>query len=185
MGCISVWMCKQLILNQKDSASSSIVIFLCFFFTGNPIECLNAQFKDKIKVINTYCWITSTYTIPHLQGQPVGTHVAAPGVGPYVRGEHEVQYHNYYQWVPFMLFLQVMQHAVLSHQQLHSFRSIRSIQALQNSMSPVFTKVKICQEIKLFTVLCGVTVVHILVIRFLYYIFQQSYTPFLYNDICG
>jgi len=150
------------------------VIFLCFF-TGNPIECLNAEFKDKIHVINTYCWITSTYTIPHLHGRPVGTHVVAPGVGPYVHGEHEVQFHNYYQWVPFVLFLQVIQHAILSHQQLHYFRSI---QALQNSLSPVFTKVKICLEIKLFTVLCGVNVAHILVIRFLYYIFQQSYTPF-------
>jgi len=148
-------------LYQKDSASSSIVIFV-FFLTGNPIECLNAEFKDKIKVINTYCWITSTYTLPHQQGLPVGTHVAAPGVGPYVRGQHEVVYHNYYQWVPFVLFLQVLQHATLSHQQLHSFRSI---QALQNSMYPVFTKVNICLEIKLFTVLCGINVAHILVIN--------------------
>lgn len=81
--------------------------------------------------------------------------MAAPGVGPYVQGEHAVQHHNYYQWVPFMLFLQVMQHAVLSHQELHF---IRSIQALQNSMPPVFTKVKICLEIELLTVLCGVNV---------------------------
>ena len=155
--------------------------FLCFF-TGNPIECLNNQFKDKIHVINTYCWITSTYTLPHLQGQPVGTHVAAPGVGPYVHGQDEVVYHNYYQWVPFVLFLQVMQHAILSHQQLHYFRSI---QALQNSMSPVFTKVKICLEIKLCTVLCGVNIAHILVVRFVYYNFQQSYTTFLCIDTCG
>jgi len=157
------------------------VTFLCFF-TGNPIECLNNQFKDKIHVINTYCWITSTYTLPHLQGQPVGTHVAAPGVGPYVHGQDEVVYHNYYQWVPFVLFLQVMQHAILSHQQLHYFRSI---QALQNSMSPVFTKVKICLEIKLCTVLCGVNIAHILVVRFVYYNFQQSYTTFLCIDTCG
>ena len=161
--------------------ASSIVIFLCSF-TGKPIECLNAEFKDRIKVINTYCWITSTYTLPHQQIQPVGTHVVAPGVGPYVPGQHEVQYHNYYQWVPFVLFLQVMQRAFFSHQQLRSFRSI---QALQNSMSPVFTKVKICQEIKLFTVLCGVNFAQNLVIRFLYYIFQQSYTAFKCTDICG
>jgi len=165
----------------KDSVSSSIVIFLSFFI-GKPIECLNTEFKDHIKVINTYCWITSTYTLPHQQGRPIGTHVAAPGVGPYVPGEHEVQHHNYYQWVPFMLFLQVMQHAFLSQQQPHSSRSIR---ALQNSMSPVSTKVKICLEITLFTVLCGATVAHILVFKFLYYIFQQSYTRFLCTDKCG
>jgi len=58
-------------------------------------------------VINTYCWITSTYTLPHQQGQQVGSHVAGSGLGPYVQGVHEVQHHNYYQWVPFMLFLQV------------------------------------------------------------------------------
>lgn len=117
---------------------SYFVIFL-HFVTGNPIECLNTAFKDKIHVINTYCWITSTYTLPHQQGRPVGTDVAAPGVGPHVHGQHEVVYHNYYQWVPFVLFLQVMHHSVLTHQQL---QYIRSVYALQNCMSTVITEVK-------------------------------------------
>ncbi|KDR16624.1 Innexin inx3, partial [Zootermopsis nevadensis] len=91
--------------------TSAILFVCCILCTansliGNPIECLNSQFKDKIHVINTFCWITSTYTIPHLQGQQVGTHVAGPGVGPHVQGLDEVQHHNYYQWVPFVLFLQ-------------------------------------------------------------------------------
>ena len=92
------------------------VIYL-HFVTGKPIECINEIYKDKIHVINTFCWIQSTYTLPGQLGQPVGTHVAAPGVGSYVHGLHEVKYHNYYQWVPFVLFLQVMQHFVLTHQQ--------------------------------------------------------------------
>lgn len=91
---------------------TSAVLFVCCILCtansliGNPIECLNAEFKDKINVINTYCWITSTYTLPHQQGQKVGTHVVASGVGSYVPRLHEVQHHNYYQWVPFVLFLQ-------------------------------------------------------------------------------
>lgn len=90
--------------------TSAILFVCCILCTANsligkPIECLNTEFKDKIHVINTYCWIKATYTLPHQQGWPVGTHVAAPGVGPSVHGQHE-NYHNYYQWVPFMLFLQ-------------------------------------------------------------------------------
>ncbi|XP_020294697.1 innexin inx3 isoform X2 [Pseudomyrmex gracilis] len=55
-------------------------------------------------VINTYCWITYTFTLPDNLAKPVGTHVAHPGLGNDQDGEK--RYHSYYQWVPFMLFFQ-------------------------------------------------------------------------------
>lgn len=56
-------------------------------------------------VINTFCWITYTYTIPGQQHRQIGTDVAGPGLG----NEYgqEKRYHSYYQWVPFVLFFQV------------------------------------------------------------------------------
>ncbi|XP_071875257.1 innexin 3 [Bombus fervidus] len=69
---------------------------------GDPINCLSdGGVPDN--VINTYCWITYTFTLPRNNAKPVGTHVAHPGLG----GDYgEKRYHSYYQWVPFMLFFQ-------------------------------------------------------------------------------
>ncbi|KAJ9578451.1 hypothetical protein L9F63_005321, partial [Diploptera punctata] len=73
----------------------------------NPIDCLVSDgMRGRERVINTFCWITSTFTLPMHFDKPIGTHVPAPGIGPYVPGEDEVVYHAYYQWVPFILFLQ-------------------------------------------------------------------------------
>ncbi|PNF19253.1 Innexin inx3 [Cryptotermes secundus] len=90
--------------------TSAILFVCCILCTtnsliGDPISCI-ADSSLPGHVINTYCWITSTFTLPHQQGKPVGTHVAHPGVGTYVEGENETRYHSYYQWVPFMLFFQ-------------------------------------------------------------------------------
>ncbi|GLH11494.1 hypothetical protein R5R35_004186 [Gryllus longicercus] len=90
---------------------TSAILFLCCILCtangliGDPISCINDG-AVPYDVINTYCWITSTFTLPHQQGKPVGTHVAHPGLGSYVPDEDETRYHAYYQWVPFMLFFQ-------------------------------------------------------------------------------
>lgn len=76
---------------------------LFFIFTGDPISCINDG-AVPTHVINTYCWITYTFTLPGLNGLPVGTHVAQPGVG---SDQGDKTYHSYYQWVPFTLFMQV------------------------------------------------------------------------------
>ena len=71
--------------------------------TGDPISCINDGAIPG-HVINTYCWITYTFTLPGQHGRHVGTAVAQSGLG----NEHnqERTYHSYYQWVPFMLFFQ-------------------------------------------------------------------------------
>ncbi|KAG8233146.1 hypothetical protein J437_LFUL010376 [Ladona fulva] len=90
--------------------TSAFLFVCCIIVTannliGDPISCI-ADGAVPPHVLNTYCWITSTFTLPHQQGKPVGTHVAHPGVGTYDPDKNETYYHSYYQWVPFVLFLQ-------------------------------------------------------------------------------
>ncbi|CAG0891795.1 unnamed protein product [Cyprideis torosa] len=76
---------------------------------GEPIQCIHTQGvgdpKQFGKALQTYCWIMSTFTLPHLLDKEVGTEVPHAGVGPHT-DEHEKTYHAYYQWVPFVLFFQ-------------------------------------------------------------------------------
>lgn len=90
--------------------TTAILFVCCILVTANnligePIACINDGAVPG-HVINTYCWITHTFTLPHQTNKPVGSHVAHPGVGGFVQGEDEKRYHSYYQWVPFMLFFQ-------------------------------------------------------------------------------
>lgn len=72
-------------------------------FAGDPINCINDGGVPG-HVINTFCWITYTFTIPG-QNRPVAE-TGHPALGnDYGR---EKTYHSYYQWVPFMLFFQVL-----------------------------------------------------------------------------
>jgi len=90
------------------------VIFLTAFsllvtsrqYFGDPIDCIQ---KDDIpeKVIDTYCWIHATFTLPDAFDKRVGYEVPHPGVDKYRPGETRV-YHKYYQWVCFVLFLQAV-----------------------------------------------------------------------------
>ncbi|XP_015914715.1 innexin inx2 [Parasteatoda tepidariorum] len=75
-------------------------------FFGNPIMCIQ---KDDIpeQLLNTYCWIESTFTLPKALFQEVGVEVVYPGVGKYTQGD-EIVTHAYYQWVCFMLLLQAI-----------------------------------------------------------------------------
>ncbi|CAL4093611.1 unnamed protein product [Meganyctiphanes norvegica] len=93
--------------------TSTILFAFCLLVTcngllGDPIACVhddNPKLQDN--VVNTYCWIHTTFTLPkHLdKGYGVGTGVVYPGVGPHLEDD-ERMYHAYYQWVPFVLFLQ-------------------------------------------------------------------------------
>lgn len=88
---------------------TSAVLFLCCVLVtannliGDPISCINDGAIPG-HVINTYCWITYTFTLPGQHGRAVGTSVAHSGLGNEFNQERT--YHSYYQWVPFMLFFQ-------------------------------------------------------------------------------
>lgn len=90
------------------------VIFLVIFsllvtssqYFGDPIDCIQ---RDDIptNLLDTYCWIHSTFTLPDALNKKVGVEVPHPGIDKYTPGEKRV-YHKYYQWVCFVLFLQAV-----------------------------------------------------------------------------
>lgn len=88
------------------------IIFIAFSviittsqYVGRPIDCL---LTDDIppSVLNTYCWIHSTFTIPSAFKSKVGVDVPHPGITNSYHEESDKKYHTYYQWVCFALFLQ-------------------------------------------------------------------------------
>ncbi|KAL5241875.1 hypothetical protein ACI65C_009285 [Semiaphis heraclei] len=75
-------------------------------YIGDPIDCIVDDVP--LAIMDTYCWIYSTFTIPNRLGGRIGKDVVQPGVASHVDGEDEVKYHKYYQWVCFVLFFQAM-----------------------------------------------------------------------------
>ncbi|XP_060836169.1 innexin inx2 [Rhopalosiphum padi] len=75
-------------------------------YIGDPIDCIVDDVP--LNIMDTYCWIYSTFTIPNRISGRIGKDVVQPGVASHVDGEDEVKYHKYYQWVCFVLFFQAM-----------------------------------------------------------------------------
>jgi len=78
-------------------------------YIGDPIDCM----ADKIDggIMDTYCWIHSTFSVPTKVGGQKGVDHAFPGVSPLhgnstSRADHGYRHHKYYQWVVFVLTLQ-------------------------------------------------------------------------------
>ncbi|CAG9138453.1 Innexin inx3 [Plutella xylostella] len=84
---------------------TSAILFLCCILVtannliGDPISCINDG-AVPTHVLNTYCWITYTFTLPNRPSSGM----VHPGLGNDY--EEEKRIHAYYQWVPFMLFFQ-------------------------------------------------------------------------------
>ncbi|CAK9813513.1 Innexin shaking-B [Anthophora plagiata] len=75
-------------------------------YVGNPIDCIHSKDLPE-DVLNTYCWIHSTYTITAAYRKREGFEVPFPGVdNSKSHPESERKEYRYYQWVCFMLFLQ-------------------------------------------------------------------------------
>ncbi|VVC31893.1 Innexin [Cinara cedri] len=82
--------------------TTNILFMFCILITsinliGKPIECItNLSKNDEVqKVINTYCLISSLYTYENkLDFRQTN--------------ERNIRFHSYYQWVPFMFFLQAV-----------------------------------------------------------------------------
>ncbi|GJQ72980.1 hypothetical protein Trydic_g1618 [Trypoxylus dichotomus] len=99
--------------------SNATVILLVTFsiavttrqYVGNPIECVHTRDIPE-DVLNTYCWIHSTYTVIDAFMKTPGSQVAYPGVETSVQrmpaGKSSTKQVRYYQWVAFMLFFQIM-----------------------------------------------------------------------------
>ncbi|XP_025412914.1 innexin inx7-like [Sipha flava] len=68
-------------------------------YIGEHIRCMSTGVKEN--VIETFCFFTTTYTLPNVPSS------VKPGVGPPRLNSKKV-YHAYYQWVPFVLFGQAL-----------------------------------------------------------------------------
>lgn len=85
-------------------------------YVGNPIDCIHSKDLPE-DVLNTYCWIHSTYTITAAYRKREGFEVPFPGVdNSKSHPETERKEYRYYQWVCFMLFLQVIDYNFFSSQ---------------------------------------------------------------------
>ncbi|XP_026821363.1 innexin inx2-like [Rhopalosiphum maidis] len=74
-------------------------------YFGDPIDCMVEGIPTNI--MDTYCWIYSTFTLPKWNNGKIGKDVH-PGVSVYDEDTDTVKYHKYYQWVCFVLFFQAM-----------------------------------------------------------------------------
>ncbi|KAG8190389.1 hypothetical protein JTE90_022032 [Oedothorax gibbosus] len=105
-------------------------------FFGNPIMCIQ---KDDIpeQLLNTYCWIEGTFTLPKALFKDVGTEVVYPGVDKYLPGDELVE-HTFYQWVCFMLFIQALMFCVpyVLWQSVEAGRMTHLAQKLRNPCLP-------------------------------------------------
>ena len=65
-----------------------------------------------MEAFESYCYISDTFTLPRQEMMDTVNPVKPdpevyPGVGPIgVNSRHEKIYHNYYMWIPYLLFIQ-------------------------------------------------------------------------------
>ncbi|GAB6024648.1 hypothetical protein CHUAL_009788 [Chamberlinius hualienensis] len=76
-------------------------------YIGDPIDCLQID-KFRENLIDQYCWVSSTITVPKACHKQIGKEVIYDCVDKYVKGQDEIRSHQYYQWVCFVLFLQAL-----------------------------------------------------------------------------
>jgi len=75
---------------------------------GSAIQCMH---DEKVgvptEIINNYCWIMNTFSLPdHYSGEK-NVDFIHHGVGPHAMEDERI-YHSYYQWVPMVLALQAI-----------------------------------------------------------------------------
>ncbi|CAH0722146.1 unnamed protein product, partial [Brenthis ino] len=87
----------------------AFVILVCAReYFGDHIRCISDQGVPD-HVIQTYCFFMATFTIVRHYNESLleGGFLPHPGVGP-VLASDETLNHTYYQWVPFVLFVQMI-----------------------------------------------------------------------------
>ncbi|XP_019871484.1 innexin inx1 [Aethina tumida] len=75
-------------------------------YVGNPIQCIVSGVQ--VHVVNTFCWISSTFTMPDAYRRQVGMEVPHPGIDNDFDDKNAQKYYTYYQWVCFVLFFQAV-----------------------------------------------------------------------------
>jgi len=77
-------------------------------YIGDPIDCMVTDIPGDM--MDTYCWIHSTFSVPARWVGKQGVDMPHPGISPTadLQEGQEVKYHKWYQWVAFFLFLEVL-----------------------------------------------------------------------------
>ncbi|KAF8773083.1 Innexin inx2 like protein [Argiope bruennichi] len=92
-------------------ATSTVLVAFSILVTarqyiGDPIDCVpNSNIPPNL--LDTFCWVHSTFSVPSSWNKEVGVAVPYPGVDNSV-DHKDRKYHAYYQWVCFVLFLQAI-----------------------------------------------------------------------------
>ncbi|XP_049782705.1 innexin shaking-B [Schistocerca cancellata] len=76
-------------------------------YVGNPIDCIHTKDIPE-DVLNTFCWIHSTYTIKSAFHKKVGVDVPHKGIDNSRGSQEDRKSYMYYQWVCFCLFFQAI-----------------------------------------------------------------------------
>ncbi|GFV74751.1 innexin inx2 [Trichonephila clavipes] len=76
-------------------------------YIGDPIDCIPEKQQIPENMLDTFCWVHSTFSLPDSWEKQIGEEVPYPGVDTTKKGQKRV-YHAYYQWVCFVLFLQAI-----------------------------------------------------------------------------
>lgn len=82
------------------------IIISCNYFWGQHISCFTSLTEESeifTEVLNAYCYVQSTYTLPGHHDKAI-----APGVYPGKKAHNDdaVIHHKYYQWMPIFLFFE-------------------------------------------------------------------------------
>ncbi|XP_042899979.1 innexin shaking-B-like [Parasteatoda tepidariorum] len=90
-------------------ATVYILLMFCFLvstkqYAGEPIRC-SKNTQDHYSIVEIYCYITTTYTVTLALNMSPAEGAPHPGIFP-TQDETQYQYHRYYQWVGFILFIQ-------------------------------------------------------------------------------
>lgn len=91
----------------------SIVATAVQYF-GDPIGCYSTSESIPEDLLNSFCWITTTFSIPSSWTKIVGQDIPYPGIGTTTDPNDRV-YHTYYQWVCFALYVQALGFAIPSY----------------------------------------------------------------------
>ncbi|RWS06246.1 innexin shaking-B-like protein [Dinothrombium tinctorium] len=98
--------------------SITVIIIVVFFavistkqFVGDPIVCFKLNPDLSENLLNTYCWVHSTYSVVDVNSfsreRTHGNRFVYAGV--HLRSDGKtIRYHRYYQWVCFVLLLQAL-----------------------------------------------------------------------------
>jgi len=103
---------EGLVFKLHYRATVCLILAFCLIlatkqYVGDPIKCIHGKDLPH-EVINTFCWIHSTFSVKSAFLKKVGIDISHPGIANSLEGQQPRQEYRYYQWVLFCLLLQAI-----------------------------------------------------------------------------